>query len=411
MKANVISNNAILLGIFSWFVLTTIGNLTTNIASRFFVVSGRLISIIIFLVTIGVLFILRKINYKHFFSLLLYLALVAYGIFMSVLNDAIEMEKHFLFINVLITISGIFLFCYIDNSIVNKKFFYKLTKYIVWYVLIGFFVTIIIGGFEISFPPKFNFEYQSQLETETLYSQGISRFFGYGAIAAVFMYAISNSYIKKILLLILVLVFLTLSLLGGARGDSIAALLVIIGYFIFKYKFKIFLFLVGIGIIVYLYFEDLLFFLENFIIFNRLLVLMEGDYGLRDILLRQALEIIFNNPLNLIIGGGFGFFQSYYGYEHGLYPHNFLIESVLVFGLPITLIIGILVISGLKVYISKKGVDLFVLMYIYSTLIALKSGELLSHWFFIVLSVTFAIMFINKLKFIHISGEMKNYAK
>ena len=244
MKINRISDNTHFAGIFCFLILISISSLVTNQTSRLVIISVRLLSIVGILVSVAILFFIKKINYTQLTAMVLYVSFFLYGILMSVFNGAFEVGQQGLLRNAIVTISGLSLIA--QNTIYPLPD--KLAKHYVWYVFIGLCATIAVGGIDLTFPPHFIFDYKLDSNVNILYSQGMSKFFGFGAVAAAYMISKSQTTIKNLLLLITVLVLLSLSLLGGARGDSAAAVLVVLGYLTFKFQFK-FLFCLLISVI------------------------------------------------------------------------------------------------------------------------------------------------------------------
>jgi len=244
VKINRISDNTHFAGIFCFLILISISSLVTNQTSRLVIISVRLLSIVGILVSVAILFFIKKINYTQLTAMVLYVSFFLYGILMSVFNGAFEVGQQGLLRNAIVTISGLSLIA--QNTIYPLPD--KLAKHYVWYVFIGLCATIAVGGIDLTFPPHFIFDYKLDSNVNILYSQGMSKFFGFGAVAAAYMISKSQTTIKNLLLLITVLVLLSLSLLGGARGDSAAAVLVVLGYLTFKFQFK-FLFCLLISVI------------------------------------------------------------------------------------------------------------------------------------------------------------------
>lgn len=384
-----------MVGLFGFLVLISINDLTTNELSRLLIILIREISIVLVVCTIGVLFSLRKVHLNQLTAVALYTSLVAYGIALSALNGASELGLQGMPINLLVTISGIVLISRQSNKILPDSF----SKYYLIYVLVGLCMTIAIGGLDPSFPPHFVFDYSSALySSEILYSQGVSQYFGYGALAAALLLAKSESRFRSILLMACVLLMLALSFLGGGRGDSIASAVVTLGYLAFQFRTKFLITVLVTGLFLLLYIEDWSYILDSFFIFQRLLEVIGGYYGSRDQLLGQVLNLLSIEPRCLVVGCGFGYFQYFYGFEVSLYPHNFLAESLIVFGIPISAIFGIMVLGGVRDYYRKIGsMDLFLLFFALSILVAMKSGSLFGGWFVTTSSVYFASIFFSRL--------------
>lgn len=282
----------------------------------------------------------------------------------------------------------------------KKLLFDHFSAYYLNYIIFGLILTIIVGGIEFTFPPHFVFDYvpDSKSSTEIVYSQGSSQFYGFGALAAAYLTSRVKKRLPILALVGAVLGFLALSLIGGARGDSLAAVIVALGFLAYKFRLKFVALLITFGIALYFYIDDWESILDGFVIFNRLTAVGGGDLGHRDFLLNQVLELLGQNPRCLIAGCGFGYFQNYFGYEFGMYPHNFIAESIIVFGLPISAIFGLLVIGGLvSHYKSIKQIDFFILLFLYTLLVDIKSGNLFGGWFYTAASMYFAADYLLKI--------------
>jgi hypothetical protein len=114
---------------------------------------------------------------------------------------------------------------------------------------------------------------------------------------------------------------------------------------------------------------------------QRFYLLFEGDLSSRDSLFGQVLDLLANQPSCILFGCGPGFFQRYYGYDFGYYPHNSIAEASVIYGLPL-LIVGLAFAAHgfVKYYKKVGGLDLFLIFFIYNVLISLKSGYLFGSW-------------------------------
>lgn len=100
----------------------------------------------------------------------------------------------------------------------------------------------------------------------------------------------------------------------------------------------------------------------------------------------------------MIFGCGFGYFQYYFSYPFGMYPHNVLVEFFIVFGAPVTLAFIFIVSGGVwKYYRSSREADLLVLFFTYSLLIGFKSGTVFGDWFFTASCIYFASVYMQKM--------------
>jgi hypothetical protein len=112
------------------------------------------------------------------------------------------------------------------------------------------------------------------------------------------------------------------------------------------------------------------------------MVLDESNLGMRDILFYQSIELVSNEIPCMLIGCGLNYFQNYYGHEFGMYPHNYLSESIISFGLFITIGMIIAIILGFLIYLrSETKSTLFILLLGYFLIVALKGGYFIGHWF------------------------------
>ena len=95
---------------------------------------------------------------------------------------------------------------------------------------------------------------------------------------------------------------------------------------------------------------------------------------MRDILWANGWELIASDS-NLITGNGFNYFQHYYGYDFGLYPHNLLIEIVISFG-----VIGVILSAGSLAgfFLSTRNMNVKNSVLAFIFLSYMKSGSLIS---------------------------------
>src|SRR5690606_22950653 len=101
----------------------------------------------------------------------------------------------------------------------------------------------------------------------------------------------------------------------------------------------------------------------------------------RDVLLGQAFYLLANEPQCLLIGCGIGYFQDYWNYPLGMYPHNLFLESIISFGAVLTLLALSLAFLGFREIYKREGKgSSFIAISVYFLLIGLKSGGLFSSW-------------------------------
>lgn len=394
------SNATTFIGLVAYLVMISIGLVTTNVLSRSFVVPIRVVGVVM-AVCFAVISVASQKNKKIvLIGLIIYWNLLCFGSFLSLGSNSFAVVQDVFIVDSVVTSIGIVV---ISLSLQTRVFDGVALAY-VYYGLLGIAITLLCRGIVLDVPPRFLFEYSKDgLDgNSALYSQGVSRFYGYCAVAVAYLTKRGNSKIHRIGLSILLWTFLGLSFLGGGRGDSFAALVIVLIYFLLV-KTVIKINLVGlvvliIGIIWYNGSE----FVGELIFIQRFGVFIGGDYGDRDLLLRQVTDLIIGIPNIWILGSGFGFFQNFYNYEFGMYPHNAVAEALIVFGvLPAFMLIG-LVLYGVRCYVkTQNSVDLFLLFYIYSSLIEMKSGYLFGGWFFTsasIVLVAFALFGRNRSK-------------
>ena len=358
------------------FILMSIGYLTTNNLSRIPITAIRYASISLVLFFIIMQILSGKIRLNAAIGLFSYFIAIIYALFTSFANGAIEIGVSNIFINMAVTVSAIYLFS-------SRQAVWSLThgRLIVFYVATGFILTVWVGGIDLSFPPRFLFEYSSDINgSQIVYSQGISKFFGYGAIACVFLLINSDLKITKFLSALMMIIFSLLSLLGGGRGESLAALGVIMIYIFMQSPGKFIFFIAAVLSSTLMLSVDWSW-MDDFLIFQRLSAINDGNFGSRDLLINDAFNLLLNEPRCIVYGCGLGFFQSYYSYEYGMYPHNFMVESFIVFGIPLATLFFAASCGGLIVYYKKhKKIDLFILFLSYTFIIDMKSGALFGGW-------------------------------
>ncbi len=395
MKTNGIVENLIFAGTFSFLILISIDGLTTNHASRLLAVAIRYASIIVLILTLIALLLkdqFRRGWKNHFTASILYLLLVLWGAALALVNGVIELGWNEILLSSFVATFGAMLFMTKDKTIIPIK----MAKYYVLYTFIGLFVTLWVGGFELSFPPRFVFDYLSDRENaDILYSQGASKYFGVGAIAAIFIALNSKTKIKGYGVFVFAAIFISLSILGGARGDSVLAALVIIFFLLIRKAFHIFFWLLALSLVLYLSVNDWAW-MDGILIFERLSFAGDGDFGQRDVLITQVADLLASQSRCLFIGCGFGYFQNFYGYDYGLYPHNILAEMLIIFGFPLTGFLMFSIGAGVKVYLDTTGLDLFILLFLYNFLISLKSGSFFGGWFLTASCIYFLSIYLQR---------------
>ena len=229
-----------------------------------------------------------------------------------------------------------------------------LARLILGFVLLGFCLTIFYGGIEFMPIPIFQMTYQSQVSgTDYVisYGQGVTKFYGIGAICAAYLTTASEGSFAKVMSFLALGLLLGLSVAGGARGDLLAVCLVLIFHFrqhkIYSSIFVLFLCLVV------LYFGRQ-FNLDSLVIFERFSRIGEASEVRADLIVK-SLILLRDRPDCLLFGCGFQYFQDYFRFPDNVYPHNIFIEMIIVMGLPLSSALLTMSLIGLFV---MRGSDL-----------------------------------------------------
>jgi len=246
------------------------------------------------------------------------------------------------------------------------------------YIVIIFLITT--NGLEINRNIRFNYDIRTEAGSLIRYSQGASKFFGLAAVASAWLASKAISLREKLLFWLSLLIFTGLAFIGGGRGDFLALLILIVGLTAFQNWRGAILAAAPIVLIHFFGIQLLQNLSGNVVAADRFLALLQGDtvLGTRDILFRNAIELIANEPRCFLVGCGYTYFQDYYGYSYGLYPHNFLLEAVIVWGAPLVFISATFFVVG---FLTKPQNDFITWAGLFFVLIAMKSGDVIGSWF------------------------------
>jgi len=223
----------------------------------------------------------------------------------------------------------------------------------------------------------------SELDNVSGYSQGITRIFSVAVVATVFK--ISNEKISiqyKIFLALLAFVFFILSLSGGARGEVLSCLVVVIILASRKVTHLIFGLLSVIGLFIGMnaIIGDLETWTQLPTIWRLLWAYEHSNWGGRDTAAVQALLLLAENPSCLFFGCGLLHYQDYYGYEFGGYPHNWVIEFVISFGAIIFILLSLSIFTF--VFRNYKNFSInekfLIVLSLYFFGVFIKSGSIVS---------------------------------
>lgn len=368
---------AYMVGVAAYFVVITIMLSTTTEASHSVTVLVRNAAIAAVIICIAQLSRLRKLSRRQYATIAIFLGLATWATLGSMLSQSLYVVTDVMLIDVCVVGAGLLIVSWGSGKVLPDSF----ARAFVAYIVLAFSLSLFTDGLILQFPPRFSFEYASeQYGAELGYVQGASNFYGLGAIAAAFWLTRRGNVLEKMLAATLMVFSMSLSVIGGARGDTAIALLIVAAYFVLRMPGKSAFWiavstLACIALITdWTWSEDLLF-------VTRILSIGEGDYGYRDQLFAQVMELLSLKPLCLVAGCGVGYFQHFHHYEQGMYPHNMLLESIVIFGLPLTVMFVILAIRGSLMYYRRVGeFDLFLLFTLYAIAVSLKSGSFFGSW-------------------------------
>jgi len=372
-------------GIFCFVVLTTISGLVTTYESRDAIHLFRLIAAMFVLIATLFVFARFRIARPALISLFLYLFVFLYATIAASFSGGLEISGQSMPVDFLISLCGLVLFCarfYESGRVLSDEILVPLMAYAIGVCLL----TLVFGGFTLDFPPRFVFEVASdEIGREENYSLGITSFFIFASIFASIGFSRSGISFKGFIYFTLLLFFLFFSFLGGGRGEIAVGFLMISFVLLKERKIRsIAIAVLSVGALMALMVSwDALF--ESVVVLQRFQLIFEGDMSSRDLLLVNVFGLLSDQPSCLFLGCGPGFFQKYYDYGFGFYPHNSIAEALLIFGLPFLMLLLLFSVYGFFRYYKAVGRwDLFMLFFLYNFLVSLKSGYFFGSWVLVV---------------------------
>jgi|688.fasta_scaffold110593_2 hypothetical protein len=373
--------------LFLLFVILIISSLKSSELSIVFFNNLRLILIVITFFLIIISFFKTSVNKKLLRQILLLLFIIVYGISLNFIN----IKNHDLFINIdsiiLILYSFILTFfllkivTYYYNDLDNYNhfiFIFFLISTFIFFLLDGYNFKELKYNFDLTSGYQITYNSEKKYGIETPYSINLTRVFFLAVFTAFYLYKEINSYIKpakNILYLLTSLFFLFFAISGGGKGEVIFGLLILFFMFVSFVKENFIASAVFLSLAVLI----INIFFENIVFFERLKLFLSGNYnyGYRLELITLSFNLLYNEPKCLLFGCGFLFFQDYYGFNAGAYPHNLILEFIITYGLLISIYIFTLIFIGLKnIFFLKKKISLIDIFMIYFFLISFKSGSL-----------------------------------
>jgi hypothetical protein len=372
------------IGGLAFYVLLTIGFLTTSHASRPVVVTVRWIALALVLGVLVVWFLRSRFHRRVVTAIGLYLAFIVFPVALSVIYGAFSILPVDIFTQIALISAGIVVWIGNDDAFWIRK----LPHFIISYTAVCLVTLYLVGGIAPDLPPRFIYEYTADLYDEVInYSQELSKLFGIAAVAVLSSIAHTRGWGRITGGFLAIVALLALSLMGGARGDSLAAMIVVIFGAIMSYPVVAGLLIAVVPVSLVVLLPGVL---DDVLIVNRLLKTIDGDLGERDQLLLQALQLLAENPNCVIAGCGAGFFQFSYGFPYFRYPHNVIAESFITFGLPLSLAYFTLLAVAVRAFARQRGWLSFpVLFFAYAFIISLKSFDLFGNPFLTLLSLFF----------------------
>jgi hypothetical protein len=372
----------------AFYVMTTIGFLTTNHASRALVTPIRAVAISAVIVGLAYALLSRQIPRASVISVPLYLFTLLLGLGLALLNGSFDKVSE--------GFSQHLVVCSIGLMVVSgaraEDWDLSIPRFVVLYSICCASALWAVGAMEADFPPRFLYEYTADKEGAVVnYSQEVSRLFGYAAIAAcAILLRRLQSWVSGATLAALVVGFLSLSLIGGGRGDSLGAVMVVILALVWARPLLTALVFITAGVSLALFvgpFDELW---RELMIVNRILQTLDGDFGQRDMLLRQSIDLLVAEPRCALLGCGLGFFQHFYSMPWYGYPHNFIAEMCITYGLVFTMVFLVVLGFGFLSFVRSRGFTCFAsLLFIYTLIISMKSFDIVTNWFLMVFSFYF----------------------
>jgi hypothetical protein len=274
------------------------------------------------------------------------------------------------------------------------------------YGVLAFLLILTSGGLIFEYPAHFNFvELSEMFGGRTLYSQGMSRLFGFAAIFYALGLASSTKNNQRLMHGALLLGSIFLCLLGGARGESFFAIILVICICLWRYHVPFLFWSTMVVLGLHLAVTDWSW-LNDFVVFQRYSVLGGADvllgsgsggegsrYGYREVLLQQSYRLMLDNPECLFLGCGLGYFQKYYNYSLAMYPHNEVLEFAITHGVFLAVFVSACVVLGVREFVRRRPQSApLVFLYIYSLLLALKGGAIFSNGLFIALTLYYFLL-------------------
>ena len=365
--------------VFLFFTIIIISTFKSSYSTVFFFDTLRLFLIVPIILLIIISLFKININNQLLVQIFLLCFLIIYGIllnFLNVTNYDLQINKE-----QVIFILFSFAFTYFLLKINNYKELNNYNHIIFYLFLILSLIFFSLKGYDFD-NYSYNFElekiYNNKVSTIS-YNQGLTRVFFLASFTS--LYLLKEKNVKKNFITIFwylasFISFLFFAIQSGARGETFFGIIILLCMLLSNIK-KSFIILLIIFFFLIVVSSNIDY--ENLLVFRRSEALFYGDFSLRDVFINLSLNLLYKEPKCLIFGCGFNFFQDYYHFNFGSYPHNIILEFIITYGLPISMVILSLMFIGLKnIIFSKSKILLIDIFVIYFFLISLKSGTLIS---------------------------------
>lgn len=318
----------------------------------------------------------NKLNTHILFPSIMHLFLIFYGVGLAYFYNAESYLTTKIVIQLAVSLMLTPILAHILYDCIKEpqrsKFGLKyFSLYFFWHI----FLVFSVGNINFSIPPSLTF-YNSYGSFNS-YSQGFT-----SLSAMSFLYFSALSFLQRkfgIIYPALAILSLILTFLGGARGELVFGIFVfMLMFFRFLSVKTLLLGFISLALFSVLFFQTTWW--TELVIIERLAVVLDGNYGLRDYLFSKSFALMANEPNCVIFGCGFSYFQEYFSFESRFYPHNIILESMITFGLIITIPLIIFTSIGIySMYVAPNQNPIFYLL-LFQFFTLQKSGTLVHFW-------------------------------
>ncbi|MCM2558502.1 hypothetical protein NDQ41_07290 [Alcaligenes faecalis] len=398
-----LNKSLISIGLFCYFLLSlSPGLITTHLSFSIIKVwQIGLLAILAFSLLTSAIYL--QVTQLLFYSLLFLCFIFLYPSLLGGIFGGFQIYQPNLPLDFFLTLIGIILISERHRNETNILSS-KISKTLITFGFISFLLTVLIGGFQFLPYPKFIYEHGSSLiGREEDYSLPMTNWYIFLSLVSASLYNQQRSF-SNLTYLFFSALFFFFAFLSGGRGELIIGALFL--FFIFSIKNRCLVIIISIASAIFILVFGSVFYdsVSKLSVIDRFAILLSGNLSLRDVLLRQASDLLTDNPICLISGCGTSFFQYYNNYDLSLYPHNSIAEAIIIYGIPLVFLMAFFTILGMIKYHKKsQNLDLFLILFIYFFIVSLKSGYLMGSWFLIS-----GIIFFISLNFFNDQKKLNN---